>query len=112
MEALPPALRATGAWGASDFVGGLVTQRLPLRLVLLGAQLGGLVVALAAWLLGGGGLPPAGAAVTAAAAGALGLLGFACLYRGLARGAMGVVAPLAAMGAVVPVTLSIAQGEP
>jgi uncharacterized membrane protein len=111
VHALVLAFGASVAWGASDFLGGLVTQRMPLRRVLLGAQLGGLAIAAPAWLLSGGGIPPAGPLAIAAAAGALGLLGFACLYRGLARGAMGVVAPLAALGAVVPVTLSLARGE-
>ena len=45
MEALALAFGASVAWGASDFVGGLVTRRLPLRVVLLGAQLGGLAIA-------------------------------------------------------------------
>ena len=111
MHALVLAFGASVAWGASDFVGGLVTQRMPLRRVLLGAELGGLAVAAPAWLLSGGGVPSAGPLAIAAAAGGLGLLGFACLYRGLARGAMGVVAPLAALGAVVPVALSLARGE-
>jgi drug/metabolite transporter (DMT)-like permease len=111
VHALVLAFGASVAWGASDFAGGLVTQQLPLRRVLLGAELGGLVVAALAWLLGGGGIPSAGALAIAAAAGAIGLLGFACLYRGLAQGAMGVVAPLAALGAVVPVALSVVRGE-
>jgi drug/metabolite transporter (DMT)-like permease len=111
VEAIALAFGASVAWGASDFAGGLVTQRLPLRAVLLGAQLGGLVVALAAWIASGARMPSPGAAAAGALAGGFGVLGFACLYRGLARGAMGVVAPLAALGAVVPVGLSVARGD-
>src|SRR5690349_11369801 len=111
MQAIALAFGSSIAWGASDFFGGLVTQRLPLRLVLLGAELGGLAVAVVAWAATGGGLPSPASAAISAGAGLVGLVGFACLYRGLARGAMGVVAPLAALGALVPVGLSLACGD-
>jgi len=112
MGALALALGASMAWGTSDFLGGLVSQRLPLRLVLLGAQLAGLGVALAAWLIAGAPMPSLAAAATAALAGVFGLCGFACLYRGLATSAMAVVAPLAALAAVVPVAAGMASGHP
>jgi drug/metabolite transporter (DMT)-like permease len=112
MGALALALGASVAWGTSDFLGGVVSQRLPLRVVLLGAQLAGLAVALTAWLLAGAVLPSPGAAATAALAGVCGLAGFACLYRGLATSAMAVVAPLAALAAVVPVAAGLAGGQP
>jgi drug/metabolite transporter (DMT)-like permease len=110
--ALGLALGASVAWGASDFLGGLVSRRLPLVAVLLGAQLVGLVLAAGAWLLAGAELPGASTALPAAAAGLAELVGFACLYRGLAVGAMSVVEPLAALTAVLPVAVAVAGGEP
>ena len=40
-----------------------------------------------------------------------GALGLACLYRGMAIGAIGVIAPISASAAVVPVTVGLARGE-
>jgi drug/metabolite transporter (DMT)-like permease len=110
--ALTLALGASVAWGASDFLGGLVTRRLPLLVVLLGAQVFGLSLATAAWVVSGAALPAPHVALLAAAAGVAELVGFACLYRGLAVGTMCVVAPLAALTAVLPVVVAVAGGEP
>src|SRR4051812_5576114 len=112
MGALALAFGASVMWGTSDFLGGVASQRLPLRIVLFGAQLAGLAVALIAWLAAGAEVPSPAAAGTAALAGVCGLGGFACLYRGLATSAMGVVAPMAALAAIVPVAAGIAGGHP
>jgi drug/metabolite transporter (DMT)-like permease len=105
------ALGASVAWGASDFLGGLVSRRLAVATVLFWAQLTGLALAAAAWLLAGGALPSGGAAAMGAAAGLAELAGFALLYRGLAVGEMSTVAPLAALTAVLPVAVSLGAGE-
>ena len=111
MVAFALALGASVAWGASDFLGGLVSRRLPVVVVLLGAQVLGLLLAASVWLVGGA-QPPAGAAIAlAGGAGVAELLGFACLYRGLAIGQMTVVAPIAALTAVLPVAVSVGSGE-
>ena len=44
-------------------------------------------------------------------AGLIGVVSLGCFYAALAGGTMGVVAPIAATGAVVPVAVGIAQGE-
>jgi drug/metabolite transporter (DMT)-like permease len=44
-------------------------------------------------------------------AGAAGFIGVAAFYRALANGTMGVVAPIAATGVVVPVAIGLAKGE-
>jgi drug/metabolite transporter (DMT)-like permease len=106
------AFGASVAWGASDFLGGLVSRRLPLLVVLLAAQLVGLTLAAAAWVVAGAAVPTPQMALLAAAAGVAELAGFACLYRGLAVGTMCVVAPLAALTAVLPVVAAVAGGEP
>ena len=111
MFPLSLALGASVAWGASDFLGGLVSRRLAVATVLFWAQLTGLALAAAAWLLAGGALPSGGAAAMGAAAGLAELAGFAFLYRGLAVGEMSTVAPLAALTAVLPVGVSLGAGE-
>jgi drug/metabolite transporter (DMT)-like permease len=110
MLALTLALGASVAWGASDFLGGLTSRRLPVLVVLLGAQLIGLALAAIAWALAGAQLPPAEVIALGGAAGLAELLGFACLYRGLAVGSMTAIAPLAALTAVLPVAVSIGAG--
>ena len=48
---------------------------------------------------------------SAAAAGIGGCLGLGALYRGMAVGAMGIVAPTSALSAAIPFTVGIASGE-
>ena len=111
MVALTLALGASVAWGASDFLGGLASRRLPVVVVLLGAQVIGLVLAATAWLLARAEMPAVEVMALGGAAGIVELLGFAFLYRGLAIGEMTAVAPLAALTAVLPVAVSVAGGE-
>jgi drug/metabolite transporter (DMT)-like permease len=59
----------------------------------------------------GDGFPGWSATALAAAAGACGCLGIATLYRGMAIGAMGIVAPISAVAAVIPFAVGIASGE-
>ena len=58
MFPLTLALGASIAWGASDFLGGLVSRRLPVAEVLFWAQLTGLALAFAIWLTAGGASRP------------------------------------------------------
>jgi drug/metabolite transporter (DMT)-like permease len=111
MFALTLALGASVAWGASDFLGGLAARRLPVLIVLLGAQAVGLALAATVWALADPRLPAADVVALGAAAGVAELLGFACLYRGLAIGEMSAVAPLAALTAVLPVAIAVGGGE-
>jgi uncharacterized membrane protein len=105
------ALGASVAWGASDFLGGLASRRLPVVVVLLGAQVVGLALAASVWLLSGPNLPVLELIALGAGAGIAELVGFAFLYRGLAIGEMTAVAPLAALAAVLPVAVAIGAGE-
>lgn len=111
MGAVVLALASSFAFGVADFVGGLASRRLALLTVLAVSQLVGLA-ALALVLLARGVGPPDARFVPPAMIAALfGTLGLGALYRGLAVGAMSVVAPIAATGSVVPVLGGLALGE-
>ena len=104
------ALAGALLWGLGDFLGGITARRISVLTVLAVSQaigLAGLVV----WiLLAGDPFPGLVELLPGAAAGVAGLVGLAALYRGLAIGAMGIVAPISAAGPVVPLTLDVAQG--
>jgi drug/metabolite transporter (DMT)-like permease len=102
------------AWGGGDFGGGLLARRAPLFGVVAGTQLVGMVVALG--LAGVRGEPvPSGADLAwSVACGLAGVVGITSLYRGLAAGRMGVVAPVTGvLAAVVPVSVGfVTEGLP
>jgi drug/metabolite transporter (DMT)-like permease len=54
---------------------------------------------------------PLAAWAWAGAAGAAGLVGLVAFYQALATGTMGVVAPIAALGVLVPVLVGLVEGE-
>jgi drug/metabolite transporter (DMT)-like permease len=111
MLAIGLALGASIAWGLGDFVGGLKSRTLHVLTVLVLSQVVGLTAALV-WLgASGEGFPGWTATAWAAAAGAFGCLGIGTLYRGMAIGAMGIVAPVSAVSAVIPFTVGIGSGE-
>lgn len=97
-------------WGVGDFLGGLATKRLHVLTVLAVSQIVGLV-GLVTWVaVAGEPVPDAGEALFAVGAGVAGLVGLAALYRGLAIGAMGIVAPISATAPVVPLAVDLARG--
>jgi drug/metabolite transporter (DMT)-like permease len=104
-------LASSLCWGVSDFLGGLKSRTLDLLAVLLASQLTGLVGLGAIVALRGEGPPGGDALLLAALSSASGVLGLAAFYRGLALGAMSIVAPIAATGAVVPVVAGLIEGE-
>jgi drug/metabolite transporter (DMT)-like permease len=53
----------------------------------------------------------AGATAAAMAAGVCGAVGLGALYRGMAIGAMGVVAPISSVAAAIPFVYGVARGE-
>jgi drug/metabolite transporter (DMT)-like permease len=102
-------LLSSGFWGSADFVGGLLSRRLPALTVVVVSQLaGGATVLLVAVALA----EPAPTQVwLPLLGGAVGALGLVFFYSGLALGTMSIVAPIAACGAVLPVGYSIAIGQ-
>ncbi len=102
-------LLAAASWGAGDFGGGIATKRLPVFVALLGSQLVGLAGAAVAMIVLGESLPAPADAAWAAAAALFGALGLAGLYRALADGQMGIVAPITGvLTAAIPVAVGIA----
>jgi drug/metabolite transporter (DMT)-like permease len=105
------ALAASAFWGASDFMGGAVSRRLAAFDVIFVSQaLAVLILGFAAFVNGSFGgstayLP------WAVAAGIIGVLSVGAFYKALAEGTMGVVAPIAASGVIVPLVVGVAEGN-
>jgi drug/metabolite transporter (DMT)-like permease len=111
VTAVALALAASVCWGAGDFLGGLASRRASVLAVLALSLTTGLACVTIVVLASGDPAPGLGPVAAAIGAGAAGALGIACLYRGMAIGAMGVVAPISGVAAVVPFAVGLAQGE-
>jgi drug/metabolite transporter (DMT)-like permease len=107
-------LGAAAVWGAGDFGGGLASRRTPVYGVVIVSQFTGGLLALGLALATGGTVPAGRDLLICAIAGGLGALGITMLYRGLALGRMGVVAPITGvLAAVIPVIAGFAtEGVP
>ena len=100
-------LSAAASWGAADFSGGLAAKRADAFGVVVVAHTTGLLFMLALALVAHEPVPERAALLWGAAAGLVGGVGLAALYRGLAIGTMGVVAPFSAViTAVLPLVFS------
>ena len=105
------ALSAALAYGAADFIGGVGSRRYSSwQVVLVGQAAGALVMLVAGLTLPG--RPATADFAWALLAGVGSATGSIFLFRGLARGRMGLVAPISAVGAaVLPVLVGVALGE-
>jgi drug/metabolite transporter (DMT)-like permease len=105
------ALLGAASYGVSDFIGGLFGKRASAWAVAAtGGVGGGVVTALLALTVPGS--PTVANLAWGAAAGVGSGTGTAILYRGLASGRMGVVAPVSGVLAVVlPVVVGVVTGE-
>jgi drug/metabolite transporter (DMT)-like permease len=111
MEAAVLALLGAASWGTGDFFGGLASRRAHVLTVLVVSQAVGLV-GVAAWAIVSGDPPPGIADIPpAVGAGVAGAAGLAALYRGMAIGAMGIVAPISAVSPVVPLGVDLVRGD-
>jgi drug/metabolite transporter (DMT)-like permease len=98
-------------WGVGDFFGGLASRRLAVITVVVVSQaigLAGLLIWVAATR---DPFPGVVELLPAAGAGVAVLAGITAFYRGLAIGAMGIVAPITAAGPVVPLAVDAAHGS-
>jgi drug/metabolite transporter (DMT)-like permease len=104
-------LLVAASFGSGDFLGGLASRRAKTLAVLAVAQVAAVAVAIVVACAVGGGVD-AHDLEYGVAAGALNVVAIGCLYRGLAIGQMGQVAPVAAViGAVLPVVWGVMRGE-
>jgi drug/metabolite transporter (DMT)-like permease len=97
-------------WGTADFMGGLLSRRLPTFTVVIWSQLAGSLLIVAA-LVATAQQPVGPSFAWGAVSGIFGGIGLLCFYRGLAVGAMSVVAPVSACGAVIPVLVALLGGH-
>jgi drug/metabolite transporter (DMT)-like permease len=110
MTAIALALGASLTWGLADFFGPLKGRTLGALRTLVYVQLGGLVgIAVIVAVRGKG--PADLEALLAIPAAISGTLGLYAYYRGMAVGAMSIVAPIAGISAIVPVVVGIASGD-
>ncbi|MCL7451949.1 MAG: DMT family transporter [Anaerolineae bacterium] len=101
-------LASAASWGAGDFSGGLASRRTNVYSVVMLSQSAGLVLLAGLALLLSEPVPSLADMLWAAGAGLAGGLALAALYRGLAIGRMGVVAPMSAVvSAAVPVLFGL-----
>ena len=104
-------LLAALSYGLADFAGGLASRRASAWSVALVAQAAGTVLLLAVGLIVGGS-PDRTDLAWGVVAGVGNGFGTAFLYRGLASGRMGVVAPVSGVcAAVLPVAVGVVLGE-
>ena len=111
MGAAALALLTSVLYGVSNFLGPRFSQDLPVFAVLITGQLVALVVATVLALFFSGGFlsgPGTAAALAAGVGNGVGLYGF---YRAASEGPLSIVAPIGALGAVVPVVVAVVGGE-
>ena len=105
------ALASSVAWGTADFFAGVASRRRPAVAVVGWTQGLALLVISVLVALRWDTVTWDGWPLWALAAGLSGMTGLICFYSALSAGTMGVVAPIAALGVVVPVALGVATGE-
>jgi len=102
-------------WGTSDFEGGRLSKKHAPLAVLGFSQVLGLVFGIFLMLVSGAwdaqALGSNGYLIPGIFAGLSGYFGLFCLYAGLSTGRMGVVSPISSMGAVVPLTYALVNGD-
>jgi len=109
--ALLLAFASSISWGVADFLGGLKARQLPVLNVVTASQLTGLLLVGIYMLIRWEPMPGGDFVLWAPLSGLAGAIGLLAFYRGLAVGNMGVVAPISATAAVVPVVVGIASGD-
>lgn len=107
-------LTAMSVWGASDFLGGVGARRANAFLFTSVVHLSGMVLASLLGVFEGLAFPATRSILWSLAAGMVGGIALALFYRALARGKMGLVAPVAAvLGAAIPtVVTAFREGFP
>ena len=104
-------LLAAACWGAADFTGGYLARSVNLLMVLLVVNAS--IVAVSLLVLVGSGGPSLNSPVLllSVAGGVCGVVGSGAFYQALALGKMGIVAPIPAVGVVIPVVAGWIGGD-
>ena len=109
------ALFSSLLWGSADFEGGRLSKKHAPIAVLGFSQIIGLIFGIVLVILSGDwnaqALGEGGYLIPGIFAGFLGYFGLICLYAGLASGSMGVVSPISALSAVIPLSYALMNGE-
>ena len=105
------ALVASVGWGISDFLGGLAARNASLAAVLFGSQVVGLLLVCSAVSLVGTTMPKDPRLLLGLVAGAVAVAELGLIYTALRRGPAVVMAPIAALSALLPVVVGIAGGD-
>ena len=109
------ALISSALWGSADFEGGRLSKKHAPIAVLGFSQVIGLIFGITIIAVTSGWQAPhmgmESYFLPGIGAGLFGYLGLVCLYAGLASGSMGVVSPISAMSAVIPLGYSLLHGE-
>ena len=105
------ALASSVVWGTSDFVAGMASKSRPAAAVVGWSQTAALAAITGLVLVKLPDFPGGTWPLWAALAGAAGSSALVCFYVALSTGTMGVVAPIASLGVVVPIILGVLGGE-
>jgi len=109
------ALFSSFLWGTADFEGGRLSKKHAPIAVLGASQVLGLFFGVFLVVISGDWSAPTlgtnGYLLPGICAGFLGYFGLVCLYAGLASGSMGVVSPISALSAVIPLGYALSHGE-
>lgn len=104
------ALLGSLMWGVADFLGGLISKTYKVAYVLVISQAFGLVT-MAIYFFVANEQWDWRAGAMASLASFSGFFGMMSFYKALATGTMGIVSPIASLGAIVPVVVGLASGE-
>ncbi len=98
-------------WGVADFMGGLASRRAAVLTVVGLSQGVGLVLALMALAIVRPEIPPLADIGYGMLAGLAGVAGLVAFYRAMSIGNISLIAPISALGAVVPITVDLLSGH-
>jgi drug/metabolite transporter (DMT)-like permease len=105
------ALVSSLMWGTGDFIGGVMSRRLPALAVYGLSQMCGFAVLVVAATLTGGWAADPGYWPWAIGASIVGMISMLAFYQALSIGPMGIVSPLVALSVLVPVAVGLLRGE-
>jgi drug/metabolite transporter (DMT)-like permease len=104
-------LLAAACWGAADFTGGYLARSMNLLMVLLIVNASTVAVSLLVLVGSGGPSLSSSVLLLSVAGGVCGVVGSGAFYQALALGKMGIIAPIPAVGVIIPVAAGWLGGD-